>query len=89
MELNETVDLMLSKNFADRLIAEYEQLVIRMKKIDDALADETYSEKYGEENAKLLKEQYRYMSQYEDVLYRRAQNCDIKLPSWEDIGYAE
>ena len=89
MELEKTVNLMVNGDFADRLVAEYEQLIIRMQKLDVALADQMYREAYGEENVKLLEEQYNIMSQYEDVLYRRAQNYGIELPTWEELGYGE
>ena len=87
MELEKTVNLMVNGDFADRLVAEYEQLIIRMQKLDVALADPMYREAYGEETVKLLEEQYGIMSQYEYVLYRRAQNYGIELPTWEELGY--
>ena len=86
MELKDTAKGMESSDFKDRFIAEYQQLVLRMHKIDLALENNKNSDALEPIDVALLKEQYGYMSQYEDVLYQRANDrLNIKLPTWDEI----
>lgn len=86
MELKDTAKGMESSDFKDRFIAEYQQLVLRMHKIDLALENNKNSNALEPIDVTLLKEQYGYMSQYEDVLYQRANDrLNIKLPTWDEI----
>ncbi len=86
MELIDTAKGMEGSDFKDRFIAEYQQLVLRMHKIDLTLENNKNSNTLEPIDVALLKEQYGYMSQYEDVLYQRAtERLNIKLPTWDEI----
>lgn len=71
-KLEETVSLMLSDNYMDRLKAEYLQVVIRL----DGLCRAIKGKKAGEEKYKnidtdVLEEQMVPMIQYRDILSKR------------------
>lgn len=72
-ELKDTVNLMTSKNYWDRLQAEYLQINIRIEKLENMLIK--YKEgKLGFQphcSYELLHEQLVYMKQYERILTER------------------
>jgi hypothetical protein len=81
MELKETVPLMLSEDYKERFIAEYQQLTIRIVKLDaflqkyksDAL-DFTPDCPYN-----ILNEQLVHMKLYRNILEERAEIEDVEL----------
>lgn len=85
MELKDTVELMDSKDFKDRFIAEYNQLKIRKVKLSVMLL------KYRQGNLSfnpkcsydLLHEQLIYMESYLKVLEKRAEIENISLQEVE------
>lgn len=85
MELRDTVAGMTSENRNERFLAEYQQLVIRMNKLALSLENEEFLNSITPIDVTLLKEQYGYMSQYEDILYQRADRLGIGLPTWDEI----
>lgn len=95
MELKDTVEGMVSADYKERFIAEYEQLKIRLGKLhaynqkiqvyDDCFyAGETYKLDFDEPEhdcpASLLSEQETLMKKYLDVLERRALWERVTLP---------
>jgi hypothetical protein len=72
-------------DWKQRFVHEYSDLVKKMHKLDRFI--EMNKDAISTEALELLKEQYGYMSQYEDVLYRRAKLYEIELPTWKDLGY--
>lgn len=72
-------------NWEQRLVREYSDLVKKMHRLDRFI--EIDKDAISTEALELLKEQYGYMSQYEDVLYRRAKLYGIELPTWKELGY--
>lgn len=77
MELKDTVDLMLSDDYKDRLKAEYYQLQIRCRKISKKL-EKLYE---SEDNCCLhiLEEQYMAMVKYRAILIQRLYSEEIEL----------
>lgn len=81
LELKETVDLMLSDDYKKRFSAEYHQLVIRYRKLDNML-DRWDRGTLGFEptcNRGILNLQKRLMADYIAVLESRAQIEGIDL----------
>ena len=78
MELKDTVELMLSDNYEDRLKAEYLQVVIRLGGLLKYLENNT-KEKYKGEYTDLTA-QLSAMCRYRDTLYLRFENIGIELP---------
>ena len=78
MKLSDTVDLMNSTDWEDRFVAEYNQLVIRLNKLEDSLNN---SPKFiNDEIAKeLLMKQYDAMQLYKLCLEKRAVLAEIDL----------
>ena len=75
MKLNDTVAMMTSADFKDRMRAEYYQLVIRADGLDDMLKKYksgklTFTPRC---NYELLYEQLVYMRQYQRILECRAE----------------
>lgn len=78
MRLADTVDLMNSSDWKDRFIAEYNQLVIRMIKLEESLNNPPQF--MSDEIAKaLLMKQYDAMQAYKLCLEKRAVIADIDL----------
>lgn len=81
MELQDTADLMMSRDFKDRFKAEYYQLKIRTDKLG-AMLDAydtgtlTFTPKCGIE---LLTAQHQFMKAYLHILEERAAIEDVKL----------
>lgn len=87
MELKDTIELMTSGDYKARFIAEYEQAVIRIKKLMDfieAIESGKVSVMY-EDQKLLLGAQYGYMVGYIRVMQDRADEEDIDLPDFDDI----
>lgn len=78
MELKETVELMNSKDYKERFVAEYRQVKIRYEKLKNFCNKIEVEEMLGKEVTKhncpleLLKEQQKYMGLYLSVLEKRA-----------------
>ena len=78
MKLEDTVPFMTSTDWKDRFIAEYNQLVIRMGKLEDSLNNPPQF--MNDEIAKaLLMKQYDAMQSYKLCLEKRAVIADIDL----------
>ena len=90
MELNETVDLMLSSDYKERFKAEFWQTKIRYDKLGALL------KKYGEGTLefeptcpiKVLEQQFSYMGLYLLVLRSRAAMEGIDLEEYKYGRYA-
>lgn len=82
MELKDTIELMQSKEYKDRFLAEYYQVVIRATKLRDMVI----KYKKGELNFKptcpvsVLEQQLKIMEAYTDLLESRAIIENIKIP---------
>lgn len=78
MELKETVELMNSKDYKERFVAEYHQVKIRYEKLKNFCNKIEVEEMLGKEVTKhdcpleLLREQQKYMGLYLSVLEKRA-----------------
>lgn len=81
MELKETVSMMLSNDYKERFRAEYNQLVIRYRKLEDMLAKWDTGQLDFEPscNRGLYNFQIRAMADYIAVLESRAQIEGISL----------
>jgi len=67
MELKDTIDLMLSNNWKDRLQAEYFQLDIRIKKLEpyiELLTKEAREKGVGRIDLMFLRRQIKHMKKY-------------------------
>lgn len=82
VSLTATAEMMLSDDWRERFVAEYNQLVIRMRDLDAYISNVEDGE-----HKKLLIEQYSAMSLYEQALYDRAKLLNIELPTWKELGY--
>lgn len=79
--LNDTIDLMVSKNYKDRFIAEYMQLKDRAEKLEN-LINRYYNKKLDFKlscSIRLLKKQLKFMKKYLKILKKRAFIEEIKL----------
>lgn len=78
MELKETVELMNSKDYKERFVAEYHQVKIRYEKLKNFCNKIEVEEMLGKEATKhdcpleLLREQQKYMGLYLSILEKRA-----------------
>ena len=78
MKLSDTIDLMNSTDWEDRFVAEYNQLVIRLNKLEDSLNNPPKF--INDEIAKaLLMKQYDAMQLYKLCLEKRAVLAEIDL----------
>ena len=79
--LDETIDGMLSKDYKERLKAEYRQLIIRLERLDTIIDDYNYYViKYLDiSSLKILKEQRYAMDLYKKALEVRAEYEGINL----------
>ena len=78
MKLSDTIDLMNSTDWKDRFVAEYNQLVIRLNKLEDSLNNPPKF--INDEIAKaLLMKQYDAMQLYKLCLEKRAVLAEIDL----------
>lgn len=81
IELKDTIDGMLSKDYKERFIAEYKQLVIRLDKLENVIS----KAKNNSLEFKLscprivLETQAIYMRNYADILRMRARQEGISL----------
>lgn len=82
MELRETVDGMLSDDYRERFVAEYQQLDIRQEKLTDLLSKMDAGELEFEPDCprRLLQEQASLQSKLKLVMMERAACEGIKLP---------
>ena len=78
MELKETVELMNSKDYKERFVAEYHQVEIRYEKLKNFCNKIEVETMLGKEETKhdcpleLLREQQKYMGLYLSILEKRA-----------------
>ena len=85
MELKETVELMNSKDYKERFVAEYHQVKIRYEKLKDFCNKIEVETMLGKEVTKhdcpleLLREQQKYMGLYLSVLEKRALIENVEL----------
>ena len=86
MELKDTIELMTSDNYQDRFKAEYQQLCIRLKKLDDTLEQYKYGALSFEPKCsyEILYEQLIYMKNYKYSLELRAEIEGIDLRENDD-----
>ena len=75
-ELKDTVDLMLSDNFADRLKGEYAQLNIRLQGLDKFILSDKYHSLPNNQQ-ELLSAQSRFMREYLSILSERMKDLNI------------
>lgn len=80
-QLNETIDLMTSKNYKDRFLAEYYQLKIRRDKLSDMM--ERWSKGllnfHPTCDYATYEKQIKYMDKYLKILIQRAQEEGISI----------
>lgn len=85
MELKETVELMNSKDYKERFVAEYHQVKIRYEKLKNFCNKIEVETMLGKEETKhdcpleLLREQQKYMGLYLSVLEKRALIENVEL----------
>ena len=93
MDLKDTVDKMLSANYKDRFIAEYEQTKIRYDRLKNFIYEIETAKDRGVEEPKhdcsvdLLKEQQSAMGYYLRVLEMRAMIEKITIPHLISITF--
>lgn len=73
-DLKDTIKLMTSENWKDRMIAEYWQLKIRMDKLNHTIKMGIFD---GEMNDTMVA-QYEAMKEYANTLLHRAELCGFK-----------
>ena len=78
-ELKDTVNLMLSDKFEDRLKAEYVQLSIRLSGLCRFIESEKFS-KLSITQKELMKAQFQFMSTYQYILSERMKDLKIDIP---------
>ena len=81
MNLEDTIGLMCSDNFRDRMKAEYIQLRIRMKKIDKRIEEAYGSSAEGQ----MLRQQRNAMKYYRDALRYRMEDQKINFHSIDEL----
>lgn len=81
MELKDTVDLMLSDDFKDRLKAEYYQLTYRIEKLEEYIDEKIKNEKLtGDETLEMAETgQLFSMETYRNCLENRCKDLGIVL----------
>lgn len=85
MELKDTIERMLSDDYKERLIAEYQQLGIRIEKLREAIFQYSSDNKdWPSEKRALYQKQLDVMRQYQDVLTERI--LDEKIPGFGCFG---
>ena len=83
MKLVETVNLMCSRDFKDRFIAEYAQLVIRLSKLNDVLNNTSDTRFEVDDITKaLMLKQRDAMGSYKICLEKRADILWIDLSNY-------
>lgn len=83
MKLVETVNLMCSRDFKDRFIAEYVQLVIRLSKLNDVLNNTSdVSHEVDDITRALMIKQRDAMESYKECLEKRADIVGIDLSNY-------
>ena len=83
MKLVETVNLMCSRDFKDRFIAEYAQLVIRLSKLNDVLNNTSdVSHEVDDTTRALMLKQRNAMESYKMCLEKRADILGIDLNNY-------
>lgn len=83
MKLVETVNLMCSRDFKDRFIAEYVQLVIRLSKLNDVLNNTSdVSHEVDDITRALMIKQRDAMESYKECLEKRADILGIDLSNY-------
>ena len=84
MTFKETIPMMMSDNYSDRLKAEYFQLKIRTEEIKETL------DRYPPPliNLNLLAAQYKAMQMYQKILEARLVEEDIDIED-DDIDFVE
>lgn len=83
MKLVETVNLMCSRDFKDRFIAEYAQLVIRLSKLNDVLNNTSdVSHEVDDTTRALMLKQRDAMESYKMCLKKRADILGIDLNNY-------
>ena len=81
MELKDTVEKMVNGSYKDRFIAEYEQLAIRLLKLDNTIRmiKEKTLDYEPESPIELLEAQAQVMRVYKKILEKRAIKENITL----------
>ena len=90
-DLRETIDMMNSSNFKDRVKAEYHQLAIRCEKLEAMCKKYAAGELDFEPNCplELLQVQLRYMKGYKECLEERAEIEGIDLSVTDEEKWTE
>lgn len=76
MKIEDTFDYTISSDWRDRLVAEYLQCAIRVKKLKDALNDPV---KLPTDILPIMSEQLKAMVVYKQCLEERINTCGINL----------
>ena len=83
MKLVETVNLMCSRDFKDRFIAEYVQLVIRLSKLNDVLSNKSDIRFVADDTTmSLMLKQRDAMESYKECIEKRADIAGIDLSNY-------
>lgn len=77
MQLDKTVDMMLSDDYQDRFRAEYHQALYRRNKLQKEIKEMTSID--GEDRVVMFQWQLRVMDDYIYVLKKRAERDNISL----------
>lgn len=87
MKLADTIASMESEDFKERFIAEYQQLDIRLTKLNSAVSNMKDYER-GTKKSTLLIKQAEIMKEYKEILIQRAVLLDIDLEIEKDFNWA-
>ena len=85
MELKDTVKLMLSDDWRDRMLAEWLQVKIRYKRLIDAInmADQGKGKYRSEAGRAVLKSQREMMANYMTILEWRMEDAGIEFEAYK------
>lgn len=85
MELKDTVERMLSDDYKERLIAEYQQLEIRLEALKEAIFQYGLgNQNWSSERYALFQKQFDAMKVYQDILTKRIK--DERIPGFGCFG---
>lgn len=79
MRLSDTVNLMNSSDWKDRLVAEYVQLSIRLSKLEDVLNNKSDTYSADNRTRAVLIKQHDAMESYKICLEKRAEIANVSL----------
>ena len=89
-KMSDTCNMMLSKDWKERFVAEHIQLLIRLKRLNDVVGDYYAGKLTNMPEAEImcLLWQHHAMLSYHDAMVYRAKQANIELPSsFEDYYF--